>query len=529
MNRRQFLRTVGWGVVSTPVLLTLLTSCAGPGAGQPPRTSPGRPSPTPKRPPNEADWNALKQALSGGLLRPGDSGYDSARLLYNQQFDSVRPAALARCRAEADVQSTLSFAGRFAVGLAVRSGGHSYAGYSTGEGLVLDLSSLNSVNVDAAQNTATIEPGATLIDAYAKLASTGLALPGGSCPTVGVAGLALGGGVGVLGRKYGLLCDNLLSARVVTADGRVLNCDASHEPDLFWALRGGGGGNFGVVTSFTFRVFRQASVATLYLEWPWSLAGQVVTAWQSWAPGAPDELWSNCVLGAKAEKGAAPSVSVSGVYCGGSSALNPLAADLVRRIAAPPTARSLADRQLLPAMLLEAGCFGKTVEQCQLADDSAQGTLKREAFSARSDYFNRPLPQAGVDLLVGAITRRQADPALAAAGIGLDAYGGAINRMAPEATAFVHRTASFSAQYDAYWPASAGSAGLAANRRWLGDLWQSLRPYTSGKAYQNYIDPELSDWSNAYYGANLARLRKVKAAYDPNGLFRFSQAIPAPG
>ncbi len=178
-------------------------------------------------------------------------------------------------------------------------------------------------------------------------------------------------------------------------------------------------------------------------------------------------------------------------------------------------------------MLLEAGCFGKSVEQCHLADDSAQGTLKREAFSARSDYFSQPLPQAGIDLLVAAIARRQADPALAAAGIGLDAYGGAINRIAPDATAFVHRTASFSAQYDAYWPASAGSAGLAANRRWLGDLWQSLRPYASGEAYQNYIDPDLNDWSNAYYGANLARLKKVKAAYDPNRLFSFAQAIPA--
>lgn len=526
MNRREFLRSAGWGMLSASTLLSLLAGCAPPAARQSARPSPSRLPPSPKRPPTEADWSGLKTALGGEVLRPGDSGYDSARLLYNQQFDALRPAGLARCQSEADVQAALGFARRFAVRLAIRSGGHSYAGYSTSEGLVLDVSRLNSVIVDAQKNSARIGAGAKLIDIYAKLGSQGLAVPGGSCPTVGVAGLVLGGGVGVLGRKYGLLCDNLLAAQVVTADGRLRSCDAAQEPELFWALRGGGGGNFGVATSFTFRVHRLPSVATLYLKWPWSAAPDVVQAWQAWAPAAPDELWSNCVLGVDADKKLPPSISVAGVYCGAASALSPLVDDLTRRIGVSPSTLAIGDRALLPAMLLEAGCFGKTVEQCHLADELAQGTLKREDFTARSDYFSQPLPRAGIDRLVAAIASRQADPALASAGIGLDAHGGAINRVAADATAFVHRGARFSAQYDAYWPASAGGAGLAANRRWLGDLWRSLRPYASGEAYQNYIDTELSDWAAAYYGANLGRLKRVKATYDPDGLFSFPQGIP---
>src|SRR5205823_7417159 len=173
----------------------------------------------------------------------------------------------------------LSFVRRFGLPFAPRAGGHYYAGYSTTTGLVLDITRKNTVTVNANTGIVTVGGGARLIDVYAALAQYGLALPAGSCPTVGIAGLALGGGVGVLGRKFGLTCDTLLSAQVVVADGRLLACDASSNADLFWALRGGGGGNFGVVTSFTFQAQRVAALSLFTLDWPWSNAADVVDAW----------------------------------------------------------------------------------------------------------------------------------------------------------------------------------------------------------------------------------------------------------
>ena len=517
IKRREFL-TLCAALTALP---GLLSACQN---GQPSSAS-AISSPSNGPSPTDADWSALARSLQGTLVRPNSPRYATDHQLFNTRFDGVLPAAIAYCASPADVQKCLAFAQRFTLPLAPRGGGHSYAGYSTTTGLVLDVTRMSAVTVDTSTVTATVGAGARLIDVYATLAQQGLALPAGSCPTVGIAGLTLGGGVGVLGRKFGLTCDNLLAAQVVLADGRVLTCDATHNSDLFWALRGGGGGNFGVVTSFTFRVHPVSTLSLFTLDWPWSSAAAVVDAWQGWAPVMPDELWSNCLLLATNNKPSAPIVRVNGVYVGTVAALNPLLQRLTSRISAAPTSRFVGANNLLDTMLIEANCFGKTVAQCHLPSQNPNGQLQRDTSDAKSDYFTRALPPKGIDALVSAITRRQAST-LGAGGILLDANGGAINRVAADATAFVHRNALFSAQYTAGWNASDPASIVAANRSWLNQTWQSMRPYATGQAYQNYIDPDLANWQQAYYGTNLPRLQHVKAVYDPNNFFHFAQSIP---
>src|SRR5687768_3153636 len=223
----------------------------------------------------------LRAAVKGRVLVPRGS----ASLVYNTRFEGRRPDAVVQVRDTADVAAAVRWANRFDVRVVARSGGHSYAGYcTTGDGVVLDLSRLRGIRVS--RGRATVGPAAQLIDVQRALTRRGVTVPSGSCPTVGIAGLALGGGHGLAGRRFGLTSDNLLAARVVTADGRVRHVDADTNEDLFWALRGGGGGNFGVVTSLTLRTHRAAGAAYFLVSWPWSQAGEAIAAWQRVAPGA---------------------------------------------------------------------------------------------------------------------------------------------------------------------------------------------------------------------------------------------------
>jgi FAD/FMN-containing dehydrogenase len=533
MNRRKFLALCAAGT-----LPGVLAACqTGPSQASSPTPSPTKqpsptstptptPSPTVQPSPTDADWQALGASLQGTLVRPSSSQYLTALQLLNTRFDNVRPAAIAYCASLTDVQICLAFAHKFGLPLAPRSGGHSYTGYSTSTGLVLDVTRMNTVNVNISAGTATVGAGARLIDVYAALAQHGLALPAGSCATVGVAGLTLGGGISVLGRKFGLTCDNLLSAQVILADGRLLTCDANHDPDLFWALRGGGGGNFGVVTSFIFRTHPVSTLSVFTLGWSWGDAATVFNAWQNWAPQAPDELWSNCLLLATNNKSSDPLVHVNGVYVGSVAALNPLLQQLINRISIAPTINYVSGVSVLDAMLIEAGCSGKSVEECHLPSQNPQGQLSRDTFSAKSDYFTATMPRHGIDALVSAISRRQASSVLGIGGIVIDAFGGVINRVSPNATAFVHRNALFSAQYTASWDANDDASIATANHSWLTSMWQSVRPYASGGAYVNYTDPDLTDWQHAYYGTNLPRLQQIKTTYDPTNFFHFTQSIP---
>jgi FAD/FMN-containing dehydrogenase len=365
-----------------------------------------------------------------------------------------------------------------------------------------------------AQKRAVVGAGARLIDVYDRLARHGRTVPGGSCPTVGIAGLALGGGVGFASRKFGLTCDNLLQATVVLADGTAVIASPKQNPDLYWALRGGGGGNFGIVTRFLFRTHPVGQVSTYTLEWPWADAKKVVQAWQTFAPHAPDGFFS--VLNLNGVVGGRTRITSAGQFFGSAEGLRDLLKPLTA--AATPTRFTVTSRSYLDAQEMWAGCSG-TIEECHLPP---QGNLGRATFKGKSSIANTPLSSAGIDAMIHQLEARL-NVGSGSGIILLDSYGGVINRVKKDATAFVHRDALFSMQYLAYWNAAAPAE---PNLRWLRSFYGAMRPFVSPYAYQNYIDPELTKWGRAYYGTNLDRLIAVKRRYDPQNVFHFSQSIP---
>ena len=444
---------------------------------------------------------ALARELRGDVLGRGAAGYATGRLLRSTRFDSVKPLAVAYCESADDVARCIRWAGRNHVSIAARSGGHSYGGYSTVQnGLVVDVSRLDGITLAADGKTAAIGAGATLGEVYGRLYSARrVTIPGGSCVTVGVTGLTLGGGHGFLSRRDGLTCDSVRSLRIVTADGRVLDVSPTEHADLLWASRGGGGGNFGIVTSFRFAVHRVGGVATFAVEWPWSDAAAAVAAWQAWAPHAPDELFS--VLSISCAAGGSPSIRAVGQLAGPKERLASLIAPLASTGA--PTRVSTVARDY-PSSVRYWG-----------------GSDMRSTFAAASDYAYRPLSAAGIRALLDGVAARSRGPA-GGVSVLLDSYGGAIRRVPPGGSAFAHRQALFSLQELVSWQPGGPAA---ANLAWLRSFHASLRPHVSGFAYLNYVDPAQTGWQHAYYGASLKRLQGVKRKYDPHGLFHFRQGI----
>jgi FAD/FMN-containing dehydrogenase len=453
----------------------------------------------------------LARDVRGQLIGRSSPVYARARVPFNERFQATRPLAVLRAAGAEDVREAILWARRYGVRIVARSGGHSYAGYSTVEnGLVIDLGAIDSIAVQRQPRTASIGAGAQLIDVYARLAKAGATIPAGSCPTVGVGGLALGGGVGFASRKFGTTADNVLAVKIVTADGRVLTCDKRRHADLYWACRGGGGGNFGVVTSFRFRIHPVGQASYFVLTWPWESAGDVVAAWQRFAPRAPDGLFSVCRL---ATGPAQPTVQAFGQFFGSEAVLAALLKPMLDVAGASLVTGTSAYIDLMKRW---AGCKTLSLDQCHLGPS---GSLSRERFAAKSDYVGKRLPAAGIATLGAWLEKRQGHGGGAAI---LDSYGGAINRVAPGATAFVHRRELFSIQYYA---AIADAAGDEAALAWLRGFRTAMQPFVSGFAYQNYIDPDLADWPKAYYGSNYARLRDVKSEYDPEDVFRFAQSV----
>jgi FAD/FMN-containing dehydrogenase len=472
-------------------------------------------------PPTAADWNSFASGLRGRLSRPGNPGYPVDLELYDPLYDSIHPEGIAFCANASDVARSIAFAREHGLPMAPRSGGHSYAGYSTTTGLVIDVSLMSHVAVKG--DIATVGAGTRLIDVYSGLPRQGVSIPGGSCPSVGIAGLAQGGGIGVVGRLHGLTSDNIVGLKVVTADGRTVIANAGTNSDLFWALRGGGGGNFGIVTHFQFSTFPVGQVALFGLSWPWSAAATVLPAWLEWCSGRPDAMWSNCVL--SAVPGATPALQVGGVWVGAVADAQAQVAALIKQVGAP-TSQAFGQHEYEEAMYIEAGCRGLSQTACHLAGKSPGGTLPRTVAVAKSDILNGPLGDAGVQAVLAGIEERQQQGGPGA--VAYDSWGGAINRVPANATAFVHRKALASAQYDATFSEGVAPSTVEQARSWLNSWYATLRPFVSGEAYQNYIDPSLANWQQAYYGANLPRLKRVKKKWDPDNVFHFAQSIPLP-
>jgi FAD/FMN-containing dehydrogenase len=453
--------------------------------------------------------NALDQldaALRGPLLRPGRAGYTQARKPWNARFDDVLPRAVAQPLDTADVQAIVRWAEAHDVRLGVRSGGHSYAGLSSTTGLLVDLSRLSSVTV-AANGRAAIGAGATLGSVYARLWAAGQrTIPAGSCPTVGVAGLTLGGGHGFVARAFGLACDSLRAVRIVTADGHAHDVSATSRPNLFWALRGGGTGSFGIVTRLTFATRKVGTVTTFALRGPWAAAADVIAAWQAFMATAPDGLTSSLALRVPAAAGP-PTVALNGMFLGPKPAAAAALAGLTGGDPAPASA-SIVQRT-----------FGAATTYF------AAGQTERRRIAGSSRVARAPLGPKGRDAVVAAVDARAADPTLRGGGIVLFAFGGAVGRVPRKATAYVHRDARFSLELLGLW-SSPSPAVENANLAWIEHARLALSPYTSGEALQNYADRSLATWKRAYYAENLERLVATKHAVDPTNRFRHAQSIP---
>jgi FAD/FMN-containing dehydrogenase len=440
-------------------------------------------------------------------LLPGTDGYEAVRRPPVGLFHNVRPRQIVRCVTPADVAAAIALARDQGLELAVRAGGHCFAGRSSTEGMLIDVSPMNAVAV--ADEVATVGAGARLGDVYDALEARGVAIAAGCGPTVGIAGLVLGGGLGILGRKHGLTCDQLLAARVVLADGQVVDCDERRHSDLYWALRGAGGCQFGVVTELTMRTVRAPTTTTLHLQWPLEDGIAVVDAWQAWAPEAAGELAASLLVTAGADPAAPPRVHLFGAMLGTRAE----AAELLETRAQPTSAglHELPYRQA-KRRLAEHG-----------PGDEAPGV---HGF-AKSEFFRRPLPAAAIAALLEHLAADRAAGELRV--LDFTPWGGAYNRVREDATAFAHRRERFLLKHDVAVEATASAEQRRSARSWLARSWALVHPWGSGRVYPNFPDPELDDWPRAYHGANLERLAGVKATYDPDNVFRSHQSLTPRG
>lgn len=435
------------------------------------------------------------KGLTGRVVMPGSPGYDEARQVYNGRFDKF-PAVIVYCGMPQDVVNAVRWVRRQQLPFRIRCGGHSYEAFSLVDGgLVIDVSELVTLQVDRGAGIAQVGAGWQLLPLYEALWNQRVAIPTGTCPTVGISGITLGAGYGLLSRLWGMTCDQLLELELVTVQGNLIRVNERQYGDLFWACRGGGGGNFGVITSFTFRVQPVETVSRYRMTWDFSDLKKVVRHWQNWAPHADARLTSLLLLPAMKQG----DLRSNGVFVGLEQELRQLLQP-VQEVIEPKTVE-FHTLTWIEAVRLFAG-----------------RPIKQEKFKNSSAYVYEPLSDAALDVLEQNLLNPLGSANLAA----LDSYGGNIGRISPTATAFPHRKALFVFQYQSYWQEGGEET---QNIQWIENFRNSMSPYTSG-AYRNYSDALIPDWPASYYGPNLARLKRVKQKYDPENFFHFEQSIP---
>jgi FAD/FMN-containing dehydrogenase len=414
------------------------------------------------------DWEALQRSIVGEVLTPESPGYEEARKPAIARFHDVRPAAVVRCAAPEDV---------LAVDLpaVARSGGHCFAGRSTTTGVVIDVGPLDDVSVS--DGLATIGAGARLGRVYDALLEHGVTIPAGCGPEVGIAGLTLGGGLGIMGRRHGLTSDSLVGA-TVALDGRLVECDEQHEPDLFWALRGAGGGRFGIVTSFTFRTVPAPEATAFDLRF--TDAAAVLEAWQAWAPDAPDELAARLLM--SAGPGEPTTIKVFGAMLG---------------------SRAETEAALGHLDPVSAELFHGTHREVKAHLAGAGGAVEGHPYH-RSEFFREPLPPDAIAELV-----RHFDAGTEPRELDFSPWGGAYNRVPARATAFPHRDARFLLKH-----AVVLEPGITPSP-WLDRSWEIVHPWGTGGVYVNFPEPGLPD--SAYWGVNTERLGADARRWPPAG------------
>jgi FAD/FMN-containing dehydrogenase len=459
----------------------------------------------PTLPTDAGAFARLRAAVRGPLVLPDDPGYESLRRVYNAMIDR-HPALIARCVDAADVSAVVDFAREHQVTLAVRGGGHNGGGFGTVDnGIVLDLGLMKGVRVDAAARTVRVAGGAVWGEVDHATHPFGLAVPSGFISTTGVGGLTLGGGLGYLTRRYGYTVDNLLEADVVLADGRVVTASERAEADLFWALRGGGG-NFGVVTSFLFRAQPVRNVVGGPTLWPLDRAGEILRWWREFIPRAPEELNGFFAFLTVPPVPPFPEALHMQKMCGIVWCHN--SGD-----------ERAADALLAPVRQLSPALYGVTTmpfPMMQAAFDPFYPPGLQWYW--RTDFFT-DIPDAAVE------RHLEHGPRLPTPLSTMHIYpvDGAANRVAPQATAFNFREARYSAVIVGVDPDPANAPAISD---WARSYADALRPYAAGGAYLNFMMDEGHDRVRATYRDNYDRLAQIKASYDPDNLFRLNQNIP---
>ncbi|GIG59841.1 hypothetical protein Lfu02_42130 [Longispora fulva] len=448
-------------------------------------------------------WQMLRDLVDGELRLPGDCGFDEAGSPVNRRFATIRPSAVLSAAYAGDVARAVEWARAESVPLAVRGGGHSYAGYSVSTGLVLDVRDLAGIRFDPDTGQVTVGGGTPMKAIYAALRPHGVTLPLGNSDTVGIGGLTLGGGVTTISRAHGLTCDALVSTDVVLANGTRVTASAREHPDLFWACRGGGGGNFGVNVSFTFQTRPAQAGSTCLVMWSWPHAVEVLAVMQEVMRTAPDAFSAR--IGIARSAGDEGVVSVVGYHLGPAAELRELMAPA--QAVARPYRVDIEDRNFWDAATL-------------LRHRDADG-----AFAARTRCTPYEIDHAGLAALVRGVDRWPGGGVSGGAGAALFAWGGAISRVPAADTAFPHRDTRFLLSMDTSWTRADSREVVRSNLDWLHALYAASGEFAPDASYVNFADPDLEDWRRAYYGSNADRLAEVKRRYDPDRFFTFPQAV----
>jgi FAD/FMN-containing dehydrogenase len=455
-------------------------------------------------------WKHLALAIKGPLLRPGDSGFKGAARPNNLVYDDRVPAGIARCRTDEDVSAAILWCRENDARFAIRAGGYNYAGHSTTRGLLIDVSGLDKVAFNAKSGRVSVGAGVTNRELYKELSGLGVAVVHGRVYGLGVGGFTLGGGVGYDTRLHGVGCDKLVESHVVGADGEMRVASADENADLFWACRGGAGGNFGINTRFVLETFAVEDITTFDITWsrkPEAVMAALITALENAPRRMGSKMRLHTVTPAERRAGADVRVNLTGQLHGRRAEL--------LDILAPVFA-------VAPAMkeTIRTGPYW----ECQklLAEER-----KPEHYRGHSRFVADSFGNKAID---AAFRQARRFPGTGGrASLKLFQTGGAVNDTPTRETAFVHRSSKWLFMTTFTFKDSDDRKQVAAASDWLEETYETMVPFCGEGGFQNVADPALKDWARQYYGANLARLRDIKAAIDPDNVFRFAQSIRPAG
>lgn len=440
-------------------------------------------------------WSGLASSIGGKVLIPADgASFTTAKQIFNSNYNAATPAAVVVVTSAADVAKALAFAAANKLKIAPRGGGHSYTGASSANGaMVLDLRGLTGgVSVDSAAGTVTVPAATDLYTVQQALASAGRAIPTGSCPTVGTAGLTLGGGMGADSRHAGLTCDALRSATVVLPSGETVTASAEEHPDLFWALRGGGGGNFGVTTSLTFATFFTSDSDVVRVDFAPAAGAQVLTGWQTWLSAADRNTWGLVDLSVAGTTGSATGDCHVLATCPAGSG-KAVAQAITSAVGAQPTATEHKTMTHMDLVMYLAGGSATSSPRGFVAGSDVIGTMNSTAAQA----------------IVAALGKWP--PAGGRASVIVDTLSGAVGDVDPAGSAFPWRRHAAVAQ----WYVENGSGQTSTASTWVATAHTTVQQVSAG-GYVNYLEPNTP--ASRYFGSNLSRLASVRQQYDPNGL-----------